>query len=146
VQPERLVVLAIVVAVVSVAVVFVKLDVRTRAGRLAGSPWRPLWDALGTQPDGRATVVAFSSRSCGACHSAQLPALGALEDQLGATVVRLLEVDVAAQPEVARRFGIMTVPSTVVLRADGAVGAINHGFTPTARLATQLSSWKQRPS
>jgi thioredoxin 1 len=83
--------------------------------------------------------VAFSSPSCGACHTAQLPALEALEHQLGATAVRLIEVDIASQPEVARRFGIMTVPSTVILRTDGGVGAINHGFTPAARLVTQLA-------
>ena len=138
-QPERLVILLLVVALVTLAVVVVRSDLRARAGQLAASPTGPLWDALGSAPDGRPTVVAFSSPSCGACHTAQLPALTALEDQLGQTAFRLLEVDVAAQPEIARRFGILTVPSTVVLRPDGGVGAINHGFAPTTRLAAQLS-------
>ena len=138
VQPERLVVLLSVVVLVTLAVAVVRHDVRARGRQLAAAPAGPLWDALGIVADGRPTVVAFSSPSCGACHTAQLPALVALGEQLGHTAVRLLEVDIASQPDVASRFGILTVPSTVVLRSDGGVGAVNHGFTPTARLAAQL--------
>src|ERR687886_748545 len=101
-QPERLVVLFVVVALVLVAVWFARRDAPARTRQLAASPPRRLWDALGAEPDGRATVVAFSSPSCGACHTAQLPALEALEHLLGAPAVRLIEVDIASQPEVAR--------------------------------------------
>jgi thioredoxin-like negative regulator of GroEL len=52
--------------------------------------------------------------------------------------VRVIKVDAARQPQVARAFGVLTVPSTVVLAPSGNVVAVNHGFAPTGRLVEQL--------
>ena len=87
---------------------------------------------------GRPTVVAFSTPSCAACHTAQKPALAALE-ALRPGAVRILEVDAAARPEVAHRFGVMTVPSTAVLGGDGRLTALNQGFANAEQLAGQLA-------
>ena len=52
----------------------------------------------------------------------------------------MLRVDAARQPDAARAFGILTVPSTVVVAAGGKhVVAVNHGFTPSQRLVEQLT-------
>jgi thioredoxin 1 len=47
-------------------------------------------------------------------------------------------VDASAQPSVAQTFGVLTVPTTVVLDARGRPVAVNHGFTPADRLASQV--------
>jgi thioredoxin-like negative regulator of GroEL len=82
-------------------------------------------------------VVAFSTPSCAACHTAQKPALAQLESRAEGAV-RVLEVDAADRPEVARQFGVLTVPTTAILDPTGRLIAINSGFAPTARLAAQL--------
>jgi thioredoxin-like negative regulator of GroEL len=108
-----------------------------RLRRARALPSRELWDALAAAPDGRPAVVAFSTPSCAACHTAQKPALAALESRAEGGV-RVLEVDAARRPEVARHFGILTVPATAVLDPSGRLTAVNHGFAGTDRLAEQL--------
>ena len=97
-----------------------------------------MWASLGVQPDGRATLVAFSTPSCAACHTAQAPALRVVEQTVGSDCLRLVSVDAARQPDVAHAFGILTVPSTVVLASTGRVLAINHGFAPHEKLTAQI--------
>jgi thiol-disulfide isomerase/thioredoxin len=98
-----------------------------------------LWTALQDIPDGRPTVVAFSTPSCAACHSAQRPALTALQ-QLTAGRVRVVHVDAAERPHVATAFGVMTVPATVVLDRRGEVLAANQGFATAETLAAQATA------
>jgi thiol-disulfide isomerase/thioredoxin len=102
----------------------------------AGDPAR-LWVGLGARPDGRATVVAFSTPSCAACRTAQEPALTALQARLG-DGLRVIHVDAADRPEVASAFGVLTVPATVVLDRRGRVAAANQGFATADKLALQL--------
>ena len=104
-----------------------------------------LWEVLGTGPDGRPTVVAFSAPGCAACRTAQKPALTALQERAG-NGVRVIEVDVVEQPRVARVFGVLTVPSTAVLDPSGAVLAANQGFATADRLATQVGLPELEPS
>lgn len=99
----------------------------------------PDWRALGAQPDGRRTVIAFSTPSCAACHKAQAPAIDRLRQQLGTEAFRVIKVDAAQQPDAAKAFGILTVPSTIVIKANGnEIVALNHGFAPSSQLAAQL--------
>jgi thioredoxin-like negative regulator of GroEL len=109
--------------------------VRLRQARAL--PSRELWEALAAEPDGRPAVVSFSTPACAACHTAQKPALVALESR-GQGAVRILQVDAAARPDVASRFGVLTVPATAVLDSSGQLRAVNHGFAGADRLAEQL--------
>jgi thiol-disulfide isomerase/thioredoxin len=100
----------------------------------------PVWDSLGETPDGRATLISFSSPSCAACHTAQAPALRKVEQHFGPAELRVINIDVARHPEAAAAFGVMTVPSTVVLAPAGQIVAVNQGFAPTRKLVEQLQS------
>lgn len=83
------------------------------------------------------TVIAFSAPRCIQCYFAQEPALARLhEAHPGRFAVR--HVNVAEDAAVARRFGILTVPSTAVLAPDGSVLAVNHSLAMDDRLAAQL--------
>ena len=136
-MPER-VLLVLVLAILIVAATFALR--RWNASRIAGiRQAAPDWRTLGAEPDGRPTVIAFSTPSCAACHAAQSPAIQVARATLGEPTVRLIDVDAARQPEVARAFGVLTVPSTVVIAARGTrTIAVNQGFTPSARLVEQL--------
>jgi thioredoxin-like negative regulator of GroEL len=137
-MPERLGIVVLVAVALAVTVVVVRRWNASRVATLTSAA--PLWEALGETPDGRRAVVAFSTPSCAACHTAQAPAIQVAEQQLGASSVRVIRVDASRQPEVARAFGVLTVPSTVVLEPAGRVVAVNQGFAPSRRLIEQLQS------
>jgi thiol-disulfide isomerase/thioredoxin len=126
--------LAIALALLALAASGLARRRRSRLRRLGAAT---VWQALSAAPDGRPTVVAFSTPSCAACHSAQKPALAALQSRAGAGV-RVVEVDSVAQPGVAEAFGVLTVPATAVLDRTGRVAALNQGFASADRLADQL--------
>jgi thioredoxin-like negative regulator of GroEL len=136
----RLALLVAVTLLVVLGVAGVRRWTNRSVVRLASGSGAPLWSALGMAPDGRPTIVAFSSPSCAACHHAQAPALDSLRRGLGDERLRVVGVDIASRPEVAHTFGVLTVPSTAVLAEDGRLRTINHGFTPAHRLLQQLTA------
>ena len=137
-MPERVAVVILIAAVVTLAVFAVRAWNARRVKQLTARA--PLWEALGEAPDGRRTLVAFSTPSCAACHTAQPPAIRAVQEHLGANQFRVIRIDASTQPEVARAFGVLTVPSTVVLEPAGRVVAVNQGFAPSRRLIEQLQT------
>lgn len=134
---DRALIAAAVAVVVAGLVLAGRGLARRRLARLRSLPAGTLWTALETAPDGRATVVSFSTPSCAACWTAQKPALAVVEDWAEGAV-RVIWVDAAERPEVARAFGVLTVPATVVISPGGEVLAANQGFAPAERLAEQL--------
>jgi thioredoxin-like negative regulator of GroEL len=52
--------------------------------------------------------------------------------------VRVFNFDAHQRGDIASRFGVLTVPATVVLRPDGTVAAMNHGFAGEVKLRDQL--------
>jgi thioredoxin-like negative regulator of GroEL len=134
---DRVLVLAALAVVVAALVAGGRLLAARRLRGLRAAAPAELWTALDDAPDGRPTVVAFSTPSCIACYAAQRPALAALEERARGRV-RVLYVDAASRPEVARAFGVMTVPATTVLDERGAVVAANQGFASADQLSEQL--------
>jgi thioredoxin 1 len=84
------------------------------------------------------TVLFFTSAACATCHVAQRPALERLARRMGQAVA-LREVDVDRDPETARRFGILSLPTTIVVAPDGRAVAVNSGFVPETTLEQQLT-------
>ncbi len=83
-----------------------------------------------------ALVLAFTTPECVPCKTVQRPALDALLERFPGRIA-VAEVDALQTPDLARRFGILTVPSTVVIGPDGTIRAINHGTAAADRLAVQ---------
>jgi len=132
---------AIMLALALVAVAGV-VAVRAWSGRrVAGlvAETRGLWTALGESPDGRPSLIVFSTPSCTACRTAQHPAVEAVEARFGGAL-RVLKVDLSRRPAVGHAFKVLTAPTTVVLGGDGRVGSFNHGFAPADQLAAQVSA------
>jgi len=103
--------------------------------------------ARSTQPDGlagdglpvgdRPVVLAFTGDYCLPCKTQQHPALEQLRDQIG-DVLDIQEVDALERADLAQRYGVLTVPTTVVLDRARHVIAINYGVTSADKLARQL--------
>ncbi len=81
------------------------------------------------------TVLYFTTPECSQCRFRQKPILDQLKQSLG---VHVLAIDAASRPEIADFFGVMTVPSTVVIDEQRQPTAINHGLATLAHLQQQL--------
>jgi thioredoxin-like negative regulator of GroEL len=136
--PDRTLILLGFVVVVVLATIVARIWVRNRDRRREAAPADSLWNALEARPDGRPTIVAFSTPSCAVCKSAQAPALDALVVRLGPASVRVIQVNATERPQVAAAFGILTVPTTIVLANNGRVATTNNGFAPLDRLTRQV--------
>jgi hypothetical protein len=90
-------------------------------------------------PTGRPAVVAFSTPSCAECHIRQAPALARLAAALGESIT-VRSLSALDHPDLVQRIGILTVPATIVLDADGRVRRLNLGYTSAARLREQVLS------
>lgn len=86
---------------------------------------------------GRPGILVFGSLSCATCVHAQAPAARKAADALGDTA-QLVEVDVDASPELAKRYGVVSLPTVFVLDAQGEPRRVYHGFVSAAELCSQV--------
>ena len=136
---ERFLIILALALVVAAAVFAVRAWSGRRVTGLQTGQSLGLWNALGESPDGRPSLIVFSTPSCTTCRTAQHPAVEAVEARFGGAL-RVLKVDLSRRPAVGHAFKVLTAPSTVVLSGDGRVGSFNHGFAPADQLVAQVSA------
>jgi thioredoxin 1 len=107
----------------------VRLAIRRHSQRLVGT----VTERASAVP----TVLYFTSENCAPCRLQQEPALHALRERVGETFA-LETIDVAENVDVARRYRVLSAPTTVVIDPRGAVRAVNVGVASAERLAAQL--------
>ena len=78
-------------------------------------------------------ILYFTGDSCTVCRTHQEPALAKLAS------VRVDRVDAVAERALADRFHVYTLPTTVVMAADGHALHVNYGYAPAPKLARQLA-------
>jgi thioredoxin-like negative regulator of GroEL len=83
-------------------------------------------------------VIAFSGPGCAACQT-QRRILETVVAGWNETV-DVAYVDAVAETELARRFGVMVVPTTVVAAPDGRIVGVNGGLVDGDRLRAQLAA------
>lgn len=90
------------------------------------------------------TILYFSANSCHQCHSLQRPQLEEVQKELLAekrnSGLRLVTYSVEENPDIAKQWGIRTVPTTIVIGANGNVLHINNGLASKAQLLRQLTN------
>jgi thioredoxin 1 len=84
-------------------------------------------------------ILYFTSPACLPCKTVQRPALERLQETLGEGV-QVIEVDCSARPELADYWGVLSVPTTFILDAQGRARAVNHGVTREQKLMEQLQN------
>jgi hypothetical protein len=78
-------------------------------------------------------ILYFTGENCSVCRTHQEPALAKLSG------VRIDRVDAIAERELADRFHVYTLPTTVVMSPEGRSLHVNYGYAPTNKLERQLA-------
>jgi hypothetical protein len=91
--------------------------------------------ALGASagPASQPYIIYFTGEGCTVCRTHQEPALAKLDG------VRVDRVDAIADRDLADRFHVYTLPTTVVMSPEGRALNVNYGYAPAPKLERQLA-------
>lgn len=93
---------------------------------------------FGTPPK-KPVIVYFTTPDCAPCKTVQRPALNQLSNMLGEKI-QVIEIDATQRPDLAKQWGVMSVPTTFLLDAHGKARYVNNGVARVEKLMGQLQS------
>lgn len=131
---ERALILAVALALTAIGVCLWRCVLQRRLARLAdsGAPLAVRELVSGHAP----AILYFTTAECAQCRFQQSPILEQLAQRVR---VAVYTIDAVAQQELANFYGVMTVPSTVVLSPKLQPVAMNHGLATPEQLSRQLA-------
>jgi thiol-disulfide isomerase/thioredoxin len=89
--------------------------------------------------DGYPAIVYFTTPTCAPCKTIQRPAIEKLKKRLGERL-QVFEVDASREPELAKDWGVLSVPTTFIIDSDGKPRYVNHGVATAEKLFQQLET------
>lgn len=84
-------------------------------------------------------IVYFTTPDCVPCKTIQRPALDKLASTFG-DKLQVVEIDATEHPDLAKTWGVMSVPTTFLLNARGEARYVNNGVTRVEKLIEQLQT------
>lgn len=84
-------------------------------------------------------IVYFTTPDCVPCKTVQRPALDQIRSLLGEKL-QVVEIDAYEQPDLAQRWGVMSVPTTFLLDARGQARYVNNGVARVEKLMEQVQT------
>ena len=84
-------------------------------------------------------IVYFTTPDCVPCKTVQRPAIERVADMLGERL-HVVEIDATQQPDLAKTWGVMSVPTTFVLDARGEARYVNNGVARAEKLLEQIQT------
>jgi thiol-disulfide isomerase/thioredoxin len=94
---------------------------------------------LFTKLPNKPVIVYFTTPDCAPCKTIQRPALNHLSNVMG-DKLQVIEIDATEQPDLARKWGVMSVPTTFLLDARGEARYVNNGVARAEKLMEQLQT------
>ncbi len=82
-------------------------------------------------------ILYFTTPDCAPCRTVQGPAIEELSEQMGERL-QVIKIDASEQMALADSWGVLTVPTTFIIDAQGRPRHVNNGVTPAVRLRQQL--------
>ncbi len=82
-------------------------------------------------------LLVFTTPYCALCKTKQAAIIAELQQELGQTI-EVTKINAIAEPDLAKQYGVMTVPSTFIIDPQGKLSAINHGFANLEKLHNQI--------
>ncbi len=107
--------------------------------RLLGRAQSQVESLIGTLPN-KPVIVYFTTPDCAPCKTIQRPALSKLLSLMGDNV-QVVEVDATQRPDLAKQWGVMSVPTTFLLDARGEARYVNNGVTRVEKLMEQIQTF-----
>jgi thioredoxin-like negative regulator of GroEL len=101
----------------------------------ARGPISSLFPTLPQKP----VIVYFTTPDCAPCKTVQRPAIQKVTTLLGENV-QVVEIDATERPDLAKTWGVMSVPTTFLLDVRGEARYVNNGVTRAEKLMEQLQS------
>lgn len=83
------------------------------------------------------SILYFTTPDCTACNTVQRPELERLQQSLGEEL-QVIEVNAYEEPDLAREWGVLSVPTTFIVDAQGQPRHVNHGVIRAEKLLAQL--------
>lgn len=87
---------------------------------------------------GKPTIIYFTTPTCAPCRFQQTPILERLQAELAE--LQVVRVDATQNPDAARRWGVLSVPTLFVLDKQGQPGFVHNGVVDADTLKRQLSN------
>jgi thioredoxin 1 len=84
-------------------------------------------------------IVYFTTPDCAPCKTVQRPALNQVSKLLGEKL-QVIEIDATERPDLAKIWGVMSVPTTFLLDARGEARYVNNGVARAEKLMEQLQT------
>jgi thiol-disulfide isomerase/thioredoxin len=95
---------------------------------------------LFNQLPNKPVIVYFTTPDCAPCKTVQRPALNRVTQLLGDSL-EVVEIDATQRPDLAKTWGVMSVPTTFLLDARGEARYVNNGVTRAEKLMEQLQTF-----
>lgn len=95
----------------------------------------------GFQP-GRPAILYFTTPECAPCKTLQRPALQAVRERLG-DALQIIEINAYEHPDLADRWGVLSIPTTFVLDGNGQAHFANRGVARAEKLLEQIARLNQ---
>jgi thiol-disulfide isomerase/thioredoxin len=93
---------------------------------------------LGSVRPGVPVLLYFTTPTCAPCKTVQRPAIQRLQERIGERM-EVVEVDASSRPEIASQWGVLSVPTTFIIDAQGKPRYVNHGVAPLDKLQRQFA-------
>jgi thiol-disulfide isomerase/thioredoxin len=84
-------------------------------------------------------LVYFTTPDCAPCKTVQRPAIDRVSNLLGERL-EIVEIDATERPDLAKVWGVLSVPTTFVLDAQGEARYVNNGVARAEKLLEQLQT------
>lgn len=84
-------------------------------------------------------LVYFTTPDCVPCKTVQRPAIDQVVNLLGEKV-QVIEIDAYEQPDLAKMWGVMSVPTTFLLDANGEARYVNNGVARANKLMEEIET------
>ncbi len=84
-------------------------------------------------------LVYFTTPDCAPCKTVQRPAIDRISRVFGEKL-EVVEIDATERPDLAKTWGVMSVPTTFLLDARGEARYVNNGVARAEKLLEQIQT------
>lgn len=84
-------------------------------------------------------LVYFTTPDCAPCKTVQRPAIERVANMLGEKL-KVVEINAYEQPDLAKTWGVMSVPTTFVIDTRGEARYVNNGVARAEKLLEQIKT------